>query len=168
MFDGTFPLAPPAGFEWTILDWLPLNLVGSFMFPSGWILILLVIFRFFFQSPAQNLNLCNTCKTNDVPISLSCTLRPVLISTFYASFQLYRNKDCVVSRQFSPSELVRLSGCSDSAGPDVPGSVQWEPFPVGVPGHFLWDWGSAPGTAQRGAVQKHGEMRNLDRKLLYL
>lgn len=95
--------------------------------------------QFFFQSPAQNLNLCNTCKTNDVPISLSCTLRPVLISTFYASFQLYRNKDCVVSRQFSPSELVRLSGCSDSAGPDVPGSVQWEPFPVGVPGHFLWD-----------------------------
>ena len=59
------------------------------------------------------------------------------------------------------SDLVRPRGNRDSAGPDVPGSVQRESFPVGVPSHFLWDRGSVPGTAQRGAIHEHGESRSL-------
>lgn len=69
----------------------------------------------------------------------------------------------MVWHQFPPSELVCPGGFSDSPRLLLPGSVQWEPFPVGVPSHFLWDWGSSPETAQTSAVQKHGEMRNLER-----
>lgn len=88
-----------------------------------------------------------------------CTLSDPCVDVcehFYPDQSIYQS---AVSHQLPPSEFVCARGCRDPAGPDMPGSVQRESLPVGVPGGFLWDGGGAAGPGRRGAVQKHGEIK---------